>query len=76
MPFDLTLEGCTLSMHLPIVPMPGGFKNTPMDFAIPFWVRPKEMAVFYVAVHGERAMLKGQGTILGNTVSTDLFPGC
>jgi hypothetical protein len=75
-PFDLTFEGCEQSLHLPIMPMPGGFKNTPMDFAVPFWARPKQLAVFYVAVRASRDKLKGVGSPLGDAVSKELFPDC
>ena len=53
--------------------MVGGFGGTPMDFAITFWARPGELAVFYVHMRVGKAELMAAGSPLGGTVSETLF---
>lgn len=50
------------------------FKSTPMDVAIVFRALPNQLAVLYIAKYGGWKELKGVDSILGDSISDEIFP--
>jgi hypothetical protein len=69
-PFELRLDGVEEQLlHLPCMNMP-----SVMDVAVVFAPRPGMLAMLYLAKQAAPAALRGDGTVLGSSLDSTIFP--